>query len=123
MYVRKYLIVLSLMFLVACGSGGTITVHVDIDDDLARDSNQIVELMEKIVTENEEDDSLFDQYLEKHLFSEEENYNEQELNLVIHTSSMIRNYIAGDYDGLESNKQQFYDDEESFYKILETGEE
>lgn len=121
----RWLVVLMIIMLVACGNDvNTIKEEREnfefnerIDTILGFDALFTVwEIEDEFLEEKDADtDVLFrftDTYLDKY-----ESLNEQEKAIVMKTSGMIRKFLENEYKNIE----EFNEDKQEFYKVLETG--
>ncbi len=131
---RKYLILIVAAFLlVACGndedkgakevndeSETTLTAHIDISDEIIRDSYRVMRIIEKAVEADEiPNTGILDIYTNKYLDDEQE-LTDQEIELVTITGLMIDR--IDEYIPVNSERRGFPEDRVKWYETLETGE-
>jgi hypothetical protein len=127
-----FVFVAAVLFVVGCNSQAEetaneeveLTVHTNIDDDIARDSYQIMRKIEKAIEEDEKPDTdvLLD-YSDKYLTGYNDgdiDLTEEEVELVLITSLMV--VKLDEYFTIGSERRDFEKDKETFYKTMKTGE-
>ena len=126
---RKHLLILvALLLITACGTSAeekaieeernNFKIHENIDNLLGVDALTTVWKMQDDFTKKEEadTDSLF-RFTDTYLMEDYESLNEQEQAIVMKTSGMISKFLDERYKGIED----FNEDKDEFYKVLETG--
>lgn len=124
---KKFLLVsVIVLFLAACGeSKGASTVHENISEDMANDTEQILNTMDTAIEENralsDHELSVFDHYLAEYNGKKDVgNLTGEEEVLLITTSKIVENPEI--YMTLESDKENYKTLKTQIQNIIKTGE-
>lgn len=119
---RKVIAVILLILLVSCSNN--IKIHKEIGENLARDSMQVLEMVESFINDDEPlDKKVLDKYTEVYFEEVDGSFNgtiDIETELFLETYQVIEQ--AEDFQLLESGKSKFESLKEKIIHIIENGE-